>query len=212
MASTEHAAAGRRLILRADGSRQLAKLAVAFGVTVVLIRLFLALTGYPQIGGGQYHIAHARWGGLLLMVAAMLPLVWANRRVRSTAAVLAGVGTGLFVDEVGKFITAANNYFTPLAAPIIYLALLGIVALADVAARPRGTDARSVAYAVLDLLGGVVDGALSPARTGRSVVPNSRARASDPKDRILPRWPHGSARLPLVPHALSSGPLDISAG
>jgi hypothetical protein len=93
-------------------------LAVSFGVTVVVTRLYLSLTGYPQIGHGEFHLAHELWGGLLLMTAATLQLLWSNAWVMTAAAVCAGAGSGLFVDEVGKFITARNDYLTPLAAPI----------------------------------------------------------------------------------------------
>jgi hypothetical protein len=32
---------------------------VSFGVTVILTRAFLQLTGFPQIGNSVLHIAHA---------------------------------------------------------------------------------------------------------------------------------------------------------
>lgn len=93
---------------------------ISFGATVVAVRLFLQLTGYPQLGGGTLHIAHLLWGGLALFVAVLLVLIWDNPGAMSSAAVLSGIGIGLFIDEVGKFITSSNDYFYPPAAPIIY--------------------------------------------------------------------------------------------
>lgn len=97
---------------------------IGFGGAVLGTRAFLALTGYPQVGGGTLHISHALWGGLSLFVAALVPLLVVNRAALLGAALLAGIGTGLFIDEVGKFITADNDYFFPAAAPIAYAAFL----------------------------------------------------------------------------------------
>jgi hypothetical protein len=103
---------------------------LSFAGSVSITRLFLSLSGYPQIGGGELHIAHVLWGGLLLYAGALLPLIFANRGVYASGAILAGIGVGLFIDEVGKFITASNNYFFPVAAPIIYVFfLLSIILL-----------------------------------------------------------------------------------
>ena len=84
---------------------------------MIATRLFLQLTGYPQIGGTTLHIAHAVWGGLLLYVAALLPLILANRWALYLSAGLNGLGAGLFIDEVGKFITRDLNYFYPQPRP-----------------------------------------------------------------------------------------------
>ena len=103
---------------------------VSFATSVTVTRLFLSLTGYPQIGKGELHIAHVLWGGLLLYVGALIPLLFSNKGVYTFASILTGIGIGLFIDEVGKFITQSNNYFFPLAAPIIYVFfLLSIMAL-----------------------------------------------------------------------------------
>ena len=93
---------------------------VAFAATVIVTRVFLELSGYPQIGNDVLHIAHALWGGLLLFIAALLPLAWANRWAIQASALLGGIGTGLFIDEVGKFITQASDYFFPPSLSIIY--------------------------------------------------------------------------------------------
>jgi hypothetical protein len=93
---------------------------VAFAVTVIFTRIFLQLTGFPQVGNSVLHIAHALWGGLLLFIAVLLPLALANRWAIQGSAILGGIGIGLFIDEVGKFITQTNDYFFPPALSLIY--------------------------------------------------------------------------------------------
>src|SRR6187399_2311751 len=90
---------------------------ISFAVTVIIVRVSLQLTGYPQIGNGTFHIAHLLWGGLLLFVSLVILLMWANHWVLWLASIAGGIGVGLFIDEVGKFITQNNDYFFPLAFP-----------------------------------------------------------------------------------------------
>ena len=135
---------------------------LSFAASVSLTRLFLELTGYPQLGDAELHIAHVLWGGLLLFVAALLPLIYANRWVYDVSAVLAGIGVGLFIDEVGKFITQTNDYFYPAAAPIIYAAFLLTVLLFMRVRNPISTDSRAELYRALEAMGEVLDHDLEP--------------------------------------------------
>lgn len=135
---------------------------VSFGGSVMATRLFLELTGYPKIGSGELHIAHVLWGGLILFIAALLPLVFANRWVFTAGAILSGVGVGLFIDEVGKFVTLSNDYFFPPAAPIIYaFFLLTVVLYLRIRKRPT-QDPRDELYRVLDGLTELLDQDLDP--------------------------------------------------
>ena len=86
----------------------------------------------------------------MLFGASLLPLLWANRWVYDTGAVLAGLGVGLFIDEVGKFITESNDYFFPAAAPIIYAFFLMTVVLYSRVRRPGGRSVRAKLYHALD--------------------------------------------------------------
>ncbi len=85
------------------------------------VRFFLGVTGYPRIGGGGLHIAHMLWGGVLLVAGVLLLLSYLGHRIRRVAAILAGLGFGLFIDELGKFITSDNNYFYRPAVALIYV-------------------------------------------------------------------------------------------
>ena len=130
---------------------------LSFALSVVLTRLFLQLTGYPQLGGKTLHIAHLLWGGLLLFIGALVMLVFANRWVYRLGTILTGIGVGLFIDEVGKFITRTNDYFYPPAAPIIYAFFLLIVLLYLRIRRSQNRSARTELYRVFDTLEEVLE-------------------------------------------------------
>ncbi|HEY2593666.1 MAG TPA: hypothetical protein VGK33_07175 [Chloroflexota bacterium] len=85
------------------------------------MRLYLMMTGYPRIGGGGLHIAHLLFGGLLMLAAQILVLSVLGKRMRRVAAIVGGIGLGLFVDEIGKFVTSDNDYFYQPAVAMIYV-------------------------------------------------------------------------------------------
>jgi len=152
----------RKPVRREGTERYLLFTLLSFAASVALTRLFLELTGYPQIAGGELHIAHVLWGGLLLFGAALLPLIFANRWVYVVGSLLAGAGVGLFIDEVGKFITQSNDYFHPVAAPIVYAFFLLTVMIYLQVRRPAEREARDELYLALDGLQEVLDRDLEP--------------------------------------------------
>jgi hypothetical protein len=152
----------RRPVKRQGAEQYLLVTLLSFAASVSLTRLFLDLTGYPQLGGGELHIAHALWGGLFLYVASLLPLVMANRWAYLVSAVLAGTGVGLFIDEIGKFITQSNDYFYPLAAPIVYAFFLLSVMLYLRVRRPPSRSVRAELYRAFDALEEVLEQDLDP--------------------------------------------------
>jgi len=102
-------------------SRLLETFFIASVTSLLVIRAFLASTGYPQLGGHGLHIAHLLWGGLLMLIALVLLLAFIDRHLQSSAALLGGISFGTFIDELGKFITSNNNYFFQPAIPLIYM-------------------------------------------------------------------------------------------
>ena len=84
-------------------------------------------------------------------------LTLCNNWVYPLSAVLAGIGMGLFIDEVGRFITQSNDYFHPLAAPIFYSVFLVTHGLYWRVRRPPAQEPRAAMYRVLEGLGEVLD-------------------------------------------------------
>jgi hypothetical protein len=163
---------------RDHAERYLFVTVAAFAITVAVTRWYLDLTGYPKIGGGGLHVAHMLWGGLLLIVAAILPLLFVGRRVLLLSALAAGAGVGLFIDEVGKFITETNDYFFAPAAPLIYGALLLLVALWLVVRRSAADSEHDAMQAAVDATRDGLDGRLNALDRDRAVEGLASARAS----------------------------------
>jgi hypothetical protein len=110
--------------------------------TILITRLYLQLTGYPQIGGGDLHIAHALYGGALMMLALIIGWMTIGFGARVLCVVLGGIGFGLFLDEVGKFVTKDNDYFYGPAAEIMYILVVVILVGARIVRDFRPLDAR----------------------------------------------------------------------
>lgn len=149
------------MVRRFYAERYLLITVIGFSLSVSFTRLFLELTGYPQLGGSELHIAHILWGGLILFAGSLLPLIFANKRALDLSALLSGVGVGLFIDEIGKFLTRTNDYFYPAAAPIIYVFFLIILFLFTLIKRKNEPDQRSRLYHILEKFEEVLEGDLS---------------------------------------------------
>lgn len=117
--------------IRSADFPQLAESFLVAGVVAVLaIRAFLTATGFPRVGGGEIHIAHLLPGGALMLAGLLLLLAFLDRRIGHVAVILTGLGFGLFVDEIGKFVTSDNDYFFRPAIALIYVVFILVVLVA----------------------------------------------------------------------------------
>jgi hypothetical protein len=111
----------RHFIRSMEGEKLLEIFFVTAVASVLGIRFFLAITGYPQLSGRGLHIAHVLVGGLLMMLALTMTLAYINKSAYYTAAFLGGFGFGAFIDELGKFITGDSDYFYKPTVALIYI-------------------------------------------------------------------------------------------
>jgi hypothetical protein len=152
------------------------------------IRAFLALTGYPQIGSSGLHVAHMLWGGLLMLGALSLLLAFLDRSVSHGAAVLGGLGFGTFIDEIGKFVTADNDYFFRPAIALIYavFVIVFLVARALVGRRRLSSD-EALANALKQMASAPVRG-LEPDDRARIRELIEQADQADPRSALATRY------------------------
>ncbi len=169
-----------RITWREDGVYLMELLLVAAVATVLGVRFYLAATGYPQVGGGGLHIAHVLWGGLLMLVGSLVLLGSLGRPALRLGALLAGAGFGLFIDEVGKFITEDVDYFYQPAIAIIYATFV-VLALVLVALRRlvHLTPRLALANALTLAAQGITEPAANDARH-RALALLDEADPSDP--------------------------------
>jgi hypothetical protein len=142
----------RRLIRDLHSGPHLDLFLVSAVASVLLIRFYLRLTGYPQVGGETLHVAHVLWGGLLMLVAIVLLLAYLGRTSRRWAALLGGIGFGTFIDEVGKFVTRDNDYFYRPAVALIYVVfILSYVAMRSIHRRREPSSEEYVINSLQEL-------------------------------------------------------------
>ncbi|MEL7666305.1 MAG: hypothetical protein AAGU06_02655 [Candidatus Shapirobacteria bacterium] len=93
-------------------------------LSLLVTRFFLNITDYPVIGRGIWHISHVLLGGFLMLIGILFLLTSFGKRIRHFSGIICGIGWGLFIDEIGKYITLDNNYLFRPAIIFIYLSFI----------------------------------------------------------------------------------------
>lgn len=168
-----------RLVRNSDAGRLFDTFLITSIASVLLTRLFLSITGYPSVGGSDLHIAHLLPGGILMLTAILIMIGSINRSSRDAAAVLGGIGFGLFWDELGKFITRDNDYFFQPAVGIIYLSFVGLYLLTRYVIRRSYHPQDYLANAIDLAMEGAI-GELDPREYARAKELLAKADSSHP--------------------------------
>lgn len=167
--------------------------------SLLLVRFYLAATGYPQIGGGGLHIAHMLWGGFLMLGALVCVLSFLGARILRVSAVLGGAGFGVFIDELGKFITRNNDYFYRPTVGIIYAIFICLYLVFNFLSRKQPLTSREYQLNALAQLEEAVERDLDPTEEAavRSLL--SRADPLDPITQKLQRLLDSIETIPAPP-------------
>ena len=184
-----------------EASAFLERFFVSAVVAVLLIRAWLGLTGYPQIGGDGLHIAHMLFGGIGMLIALLANLTFLGRRTRGFAAIVGGAGFGAFIDELGKFITSDNNYFYQPAVAMIYIVfVLLFIAGERLTADSHPTPQERLVQALDVVASAAIEG--YPKRELEQA--SQLLAASDPKNPLVPALEHALAKIAASPEPVEN--------
>lgn len=148
------------IIKRENASDLILILMVSALITLLGTRLFLVLAGWPTISFGVWHIAHVNWGGLLMIVGTIMILAVHGEKIRRTAAVISGAGWGLFIDEVGKYLTKNNDYWFQPAIIFIYISFIILYLVYRYFEKLQPQDPKTLLYSVINKLEDIAEGDL----------------------------------------------------
>lgn len=169
-------------IRNVEAEHYLENFLIASVSSVLLLRFFLKITGNPTIGGERFHIAHMLWGGFIMVIAISLLLTFLNRTISYLASILGGVGYGIFIDELGKFITRDNNYFFQPTIAIMYVIFITLYLTLRVLPLRKAFTQKEYLVNAIELLKDAVANDLD---TEEKKLAREYLRKADPKDPMV---------------------------
>jgi hypothetical protein len=178
-------------------ARDLQLFLVTAVATILIVRAVLAATGWPQLGGGKIHFAHLLWGGLGMLIALTLLMSMEGRLWKVLATLAAGIGFGLFIDELGKFITSDNDYFFRPTIAIIYVIFVVLLLVARTIARNVTVSQQAALVNAFDLAKEAVIRDMDQAERVEALALLARCDQADPIVRQLTAMVRGMEQAPV---------------
>jgi hypothetical protein len=164
--------------------------------TILIVRAALAATGWPQLGGGKIHFAHLLWGGLGMLIALILFMSMEGRLWKVLATLAAGIGFGLFIDELGKFITSDNDYFFKPTIAIIYVVFVVLLLVARAISHNVAVSQESALVNAFDLTKEAVIRDMDETERADALAMLDRCDQTDPIVEQLTAMVRGMADVP----------------
>lgn len=171
-------------------------------VTIFVIRFYLKITHYPQLGGENLHIAHMLWGGMFMVAALLLLLSFLSRSAVNGAAILGGIGFGGFIDELGKFITRDNDYFFQPTVAIIYVIFVLLYVLSKGLAEYQKPSKDDYLINALELTKDAVINDLDAHEKSKILSYLRKSDQDDPLVKALRNFIHETELIPTPPPSL----------
>jgi len=140
------------LIRNLEASEHLENFLISAVSSILIIRAYLAIAGYPSIEFGDFHIAHMLFGGFLMLFALLASLIYLNRIAKTFAATVGGIGFGMFIDELGKFLTKDNDYHFQPTVALIYVIFVLLFLLFKMIERYKTIKPKGYAINALELV------------------------------------------------------------
>ena len=149
-----------RMTKREDASELILTVLIWSVASLLVMRLWLTVTGNPKVAIGDWHIAHVTEGGMLMLTGMMINLIFHGNKSRKMSAVVFGVGFGLFIDEIGKFVSSDNDYWFRPAIILIYVTFIVLFMIYRKLNKSNLKDSKTLLYCVLTKLEEVAEGDL----------------------------------------------------
>jgi len=139
-----------KLVQRQDASDNILLVMISAIFSLLSVRLYLTLAHFPRIGSGSWHVAHAVTGGTLMILSTLLSISFYGKKIRKIYLIIFGLGIGLFIDEIGKFISTGNDYLFQPALSFIYVFFIIIFLLYWYLSKDRSISSKKHLYRAID--------------------------------------------------------------